>query len=62
MEHGGRAMVGAKIPLWLLEILQSQETVILPKPIASARTHFYGKSSDRFCSHTINNVPSPQVG
>lgn len=62
MEGGCRAMLGAKIPLWLLEILQSQQTGVLPKPIASARTHFYGKSSDRFCSHAINNALSPQVG
>lgn len=61
MESRGRATLGAKNPLWLLEILQSQQTGMLPKPIASARTHFYGTSSDRFCSHTINNAPSLQV-
>lgn len=61
-ERRDRAMLGAKIPLRLLEILQSQQTGVLPKPIASARTHFYGKSSDRFCSHTVNNAPSSQVG
>lgn len=61
-ECAGRATLGAKIPLWLLEILQSQQTGILPEPTASARTHFYGKASDRFCSHTINNAPSPQGG
>lgn len=61
MESGGRATLSAKIPLWLLEILQSQQTGLLPKPIATARAHFYGTSSDRFCSRTINNAPSPQV-
>lgn len=61
MESGGRVTLGAKIPLWLLEILQSQQTGLLPKPIATARTRCYGTSSDRFCTHTINNAPSPQV-
>lgn len=62
MECVGRATLGAKIPRWLLEILQSQQTGILPKTTASARTRFYGKTSDRFCSHNINKAPSPQAG